>query len=62
MEADPAKKQQTTDDPPGSRETTTLYCQYSVLIKVARSLSFLASGRKMSDRQSKKGKMVQLQK
>ena len=40
MEADPAKKQQTTDDPPGSREATTLYCQYSLPVKVSVSQLF----------------------
>ena len=32
----------------------TLYCQYDVPVNVGMSLSFLASARKMSDRQSKK--------
>ena len=32
----------------------TLYCQYNVPVTVGMSLSFLASARRMSDRQSKK--------
>jgi hypothetical protein len=35
-------------------ETNTFYCQYNVPLKVGMSFRFLASARKMFDRQSKK--------